>query len=78
MLATKRSLVCVVCALTLSVTGCYRPIGPQSVARDRHLYAASLSDSWKEQTLLNIDRPQLTPADIEKLKTAERNNRASE
>ena len=27
---------------------------------------------------LNIDRPQLTPADIEKLKTAERNNRASE
>ena len=24
------------------------------MARDRHLYAASLSDSWKEQTLLNI------------------------
>jgi hypothetical protein len=34
--------------------GCYRPIGPQSVTRDRHLYAGSLSDSWKEQTLLNI------------------------
>ena len=47
-------LVCSVCALALSVTGCFRPIGPQSVARDRHLYAASLSDSWKEQTLLNI------------------------
>ncbi len=46
--------MCAICALTLSVTGCYRPIGPQSVARDRHLYAASLSDSWKEQTLLNI------------------------
>ena len=54
MLATKKSLVCAICALALSVTGCYRPIGPQSVARDRHLYAASLSDSWKEQTLLNI------------------------
>ena len=52
--ASKRSLVCAIGALTLSVAGCYRPIGPQSVARDRHLYAASLSDSWKEQTLLNI------------------------
>ena len=52
--STTRSLICVACALALSVTGCYRPIGPQSVARDRHLYAASLSDSWKEQTLLNI------------------------
>ena len=54
MLATKRSLVFATSVLALSVTGCYRPIGPQSVARDRHLYAASLSDSWKEQTLLNI------------------------
>ena len=49
-----RKLISVVCALALSATGCYRAIGPQSVARDRHLYAASLSDSWKEQTLLNI------------------------
>ena len=54
MLATQKSLVCATCVLVLSVAGCYRPIGPQSVARDRHLYAASLSDSWKEQTLLNI------------------------
>ena len=57
MLAIKRSLVCAVCAvctLALSGTGCYRPIGPQSVARDRRLDATSLSDSWKEQTLLNI------------------------
>src|SRR5664279_931306 len=52
--ATNRSLVCAIGALVLSGAGCYRPIGPQSVARDRHLYAASLSDSWKEQTLLNI------------------------
>ena len=49
-----RKLISVICALALSATGCYRAIGPQSVARDRHLYAASLSDSWKEQTLLNI------------------------
>ncbi|MGO8970595.1 MAG: hypothetical protein ACLQDQ_13630 [Myxococcaceae bacterium] len=41
-------------ALALSATGCFHPIGPQSVERDRELYAASLSDSWKEQTLLNI------------------------
>jgi hypothetical protein len=59
MLAIKRSLVCAVCAvctLALSGTGCYRPLGPQSVARDRRLYATSLSDSWKEQTLLNIGK----------------------
>jgi len=31
-----------------------------------------------DQLTLTIDRPQLTPADIEKLKTAERNNHASE
>ena len=54
MLVTNRSFVCVICGLALSVTGCFRPIGPQSVARDRQLYASSLSDSWKEQTLLNI------------------------
>ncbi len=52
--STTRMFVGVACALALTGTGCYRAIGPQSVARDRHLYAASLSDSWKEQTLLNI------------------------
>jgi len=41
-------------ATALGMTGCFRAIGPHSVARDRQLYAASLSDSWKEQTLLNI------------------------
>ena len=51
---TTRTLICVVCGLAISTTGCYHAIGPQSVARDRHMYAASLSDSWKEQTLLNI------------------------
>ena len=52
--SSKSMLVCAVCALALSVTGCFSAIGPQSMGRDRQLYAASLSDSWKEQTLLNI------------------------
>jgi hypothetical protein len=40
--------------LTLTMSGCYRPIGPRSIVRDRAQYSVSLSDSWKEQTLLNI------------------------
>jgi hypothetical protein len=35
------------------LTGCHS-IGPGSVARDRFDYSASLSESWKRQTLLNI------------------------
>ena len=36
-------------------TGCLHPkIGPQSLPIDRAAYSASLSDSWKEQALLNI------------------------
>ena len=50
----KKSATYLLCALALLESGCYRPIGPQSVTRDRQLYAGSLSDSWKEQTLLNI------------------------
>jgi hypothetical protein len=50
----SKSAVCILCGIALIENGCYRPIGPQSVTRDRHLYAGSLSDSWKEQTLLNI------------------------
>ena len=38
-----------------STTGCLHPkIGPQSLPIDRAAYSASLSDSWKEQALLNI------------------------
>jgi hypothetical protein len=54
MFEMKKHIVCLVCGLALLETGCYRPIGPHSVVRDRQLYAGSLSDSWKEQTLLNI------------------------
>jgi hypothetical protein len=39
--------------LVLTFTGC-RSIGPGSVARDRFDYSASIGESWKRQTLLNI------------------------
>jgi hypothetical protein len=40
--------------LVVVASGCYRAIGPHSLARDRGQYSVSLSDSWKQQTLLNI------------------------
>jgi len=40
---------------TFCSTGCLHPrIGPQSLPRDRSAYSGSLSDSWKQETLLNI------------------------
>lgn len=42
-------------AALLWLTGCSH-MGPQTVARDRFDYNASISNSWKEQTLLNIVR----------------------
>ena len=39
--------------LLLSLAGC-TGIGPKSVTRDRFDYNTAISDSWKEQTLLNI------------------------
>ena len=47
---TTRALLLV---LLLSITGC-SSIGPESVTRDRFDYNTAISDSWKEQTLLNI------------------------
>ena len=43
--------VVAVCAVVMS--GC-RSLGPGSVDRDRIDYSASVGDSWKRQTLLNI------------------------
>ena len=37
----------------IAVAGC-KAIGPGTVQRDRLDYAAAISDSWKEQALLNI------------------------
>ncbi len=39
--------------LTSLLAGC-TTLGPQSVPRDRFDYNSAISDSWKEQTLLNI------------------------
>ena len=40
---------------TSCLTGCLHPrIGPRSLPVDRTAYSSSLSDSWKEETLLNI------------------------
>jgi len=39
--------------IILLITGCTH-IGPQTVPRDRFDYNTAISDSWKEQTLLNI------------------------
>jgi hypothetical protein len=48
-------LIIVTCTLAFITTGCLHPrIGPQSLPRDRTDYSMSLSDSWNEQTLLNI------------------------
>ena len=51
----KSKLTFVACCLALSLTGCLHPtIGPKSLPRDRAAYSSGLSDSWKEQMLLNI------------------------
>lgn len=44
----------VVCASSVFTAGCTRAIGPKTIVRDRAQYSESLSDSWKDQTLLNI------------------------
>ena len=40
---------------TTLLYGC-ATLGPQSIPRDRQGYSSAISDSWKEQTLLNIVR----------------------
>src|ERR1700760_1388870 len=51
----KRALILVTFFAALVTTGCLHPrIGPRSLPRDRADYSLSLSESWKEQTLLNI------------------------
>lgn len=52
--ASHTGMVAVVLGLTLSLSGCVHTMGPRLLTQDRALYSASLSDSWKEQTLLNI------------------------
>ena len=54
MLQARQSDSILILALGLAVlTGC-KSIGPGTVPRDRSEYSASISESWKRQTLLNI------------------------
>jgi len=51
----KFGLILGMFVLTSCSTGCLHPrIGPQSIPLDRVDYSGSLSDSWKQETLLNI------------------------
>lgn len=51
----KTILILATCSANFLATGCLQPkLGPHSLPRDRADYSLSLSDSWKEQTLLNI------------------------
>jgi hypothetical protein len=50
----KTTVLFTLCGVALVSSGCSRAIGPKSMVRDRAQYSESLSDSWKDQTLLNI------------------------
>ena len=51
----NKAFILTSCCLGLVTIGCLHPkIGPHSVPHDRADYSLALSDSWKEQTLLNI------------------------
>src|SRR6478736_821795 len=52
--------------LILGATGC-SSIGPNTLPRDRLQYSCALSDSWKEQLLVNIVKTRYadTPAFLE-------------
>jgi hypothetical protein len=52
--ASNTGIAVVIVGLTLSLSGCMHPMGPHLLVQDRALYSGSVSDSWKEQTLLNI------------------------
>ncbi len=49
----KSRLLLTIIVAAISVTACYN-IGPKTIPRDRFDYNEAISNSWKEQTLLNI------------------------
>jgi hypothetical protein len=52
---SNKAFILFVCYVGLFTTGCLHPkIGPHSLSHDRADYSIALSESWKEQTLLNI------------------------
>ncbi len=50
----NRKILLSTCAVALSLTGCFRTVGSHRVVEDRRDYGISLSESWKEQMLLDI------------------------
>ena len=57
----KQTLLLATCCIALFEGGCLHPtIGPKSLPHDRAAYSAGLSDSWKEQMLLNIVKLRYT------------------
>lgn len=48
-------------ALCLAGAAGCRSMGPSTVARDRHSYSDSISESWKRQTLMNIIKLRFHP-----------------
>jgi len=50
----KKPITYLICTVLVAVLSACTNIGPQTIPRDRFDYNAAISDSWKEQTLLNI------------------------
>ena len=44
----------IILSLNLFISGCSSHLGPQTITADRFDYNTAITDSWKEQTLLNI------------------------
>ena len=44
----------IILSFNLFISGCSTHLGPQTIKADRFDYNAAITDSWKEQTLLNI------------------------
>jgi hypothetical protein len=66
----KFNLALGIALVALPLAGC-KSIGPATVARDRSDYSASISESWKRQTLLTFrstDVPQATLDDIREVR----------
>jgi hypothetical protein len=55
--------VLIVAAILVLSAGCH-PVGPATVKRDRLHYASAVSDSWKEQLLLNIVKSRYGDAPV--------------
>ncbi|RLC01544.1 MAG: hypothetical protein DRH34_08945, partial [Deltaproteobacteria bacterium] len=49
----NRYLIAIMIGAILLLSSCTN-MGPKTVTRDRFQYNTAISDSWKEQTLLNI------------------------